>query len=227
MKIKYLKDQKQPILPLFLVMLFVTAKLICNAWFMNHVELDLGFVTLQMTQSAFSYGLVFILLDLIFIFYGRRNALYVIFLGMLMDGVYSGALYTTHLWVVPAGLSQPELATTLASHVISERTWWLFFNGIIASAITYVLELFLFALLFDKVFKKKLFLASVTSVGITLAIHNGILYSRMFKGDPDLWRIYFSNYAMDMTFVFMYAVVVSVGVWLYSRKCFRQSHLAL
>ncbi|WP_119343682.1 hypothetical protein [Facilibium subflavum] len=93
---------------------------------------------------------------------------------------------------------------------ISAKTWSLFYHGIIASAITYVCELILFAFLFERIFRKKLFLSSTLSVAITIGIHNAILYPSMFAGEPNLWQIYFSNYAVDMAFVLTYTISVSL-----------------
>jgi uncharacterized PurR-regulated membrane protein YhhQ (DUF165 family) len=213
------KFADNPILPIVLCMSFIVAKIICDPLFMNQIELNVGFMNLHITQSTMSYGLVFILVDLIFFYCGRRTAIIVLFTGILLDGLYSYAVYSVGFFPIPYGtISHSALPNVLAIHQLADATWRLWAYGIIASSVTYLLELLMFGWLIKSVFKSNFFLSSLVSVTLTMTVHNYILYSNMFKSRTEFWNIYLSNLAVDITIVLIYSSLVTLFVLLHRRS---------
>ena len=207
-------NQDIHIFPLILCMLYVTFKLLSNALFMNHISINLHFTTLHITQSAMTYGFVFIILDAIFYICGKKIAIIIIFLGMLMDALYSYGVYSTHFFTAPEGLTLHQNILTISIKQLSVPTWSLYYNGLVASIITYLAELFIFSFVINRIFKNQFFLSSILSVGITLFTHNLYLYYKMFGQYDDFHEILISNYLFDMTFIIIYSLLVSISLFL-------------
>jgi uncharacterized PurR-regulated membrane protein YhhQ (DUF165 family) len=212
------KYVESSILPLILCMSFITAKIICDPLFMNQIELNLGFMSLHVTQSTMSYGLVFILVDLIFFYCGRRIAIIVLFAGILLDGLYSCAIHSVGFFPIPySTISHATLPNVLAIHQLASPIWSLWAYGIIASSVTYLLELLVFGWLIKSVFNSNFFLSSIVSVTLTMTVHNYILYSEMFKSRAEFWNIYLSNLTVDISIVLFYSTAVTIFVMLHKK----------
>jgi len=190
-------------------MLLVTAKLMCNPLFMNRIGINLFGYDLLVTQSAFTYGLVFVMTDLCAAVFGLRQAYIIILFAMLMDGIYSFGIYSVSFFSIPSTIDPQYLDVTQAIHTLSMPTLTLFSGGAIASLITYLAEVTLFSFLFKRVFKENLFLSSTVAIASTILFHNLILYPIAINDKANLWKYFWGNFILDMAFVIVYTLICS------------------
>ena len=194
---------------IFIVMLLVTAKLMCNPLFMNRIGINLFGYDLLVTQSAFTYGLVFVMTDLCAAVFGLKQAYIVVLFATMMDGLYSFGIYSVSFFSIPASIHPQYLDVTQAIHTLAVPTFTLFSGGVIASLITYLAEVTLFSFLFKKVFKDNLFLSSTIAIASTILFHNLILYPIAMNDKANLWKYFWGNFILDMAFVIVYTLICS------------------
>ncbi|AIT09972.1 hypothetical protein LO80_08325 [Candidatus Francisella endociliophora] len=205
-----MNEQKIKSRYLLIVMLLVTAKLMCNPLFMNRIEFNFFGYDLLITQSAFTYGLVFVMTDLCAAVFGLKQAYIVILLATLMDGLYSFGVYSVSFFAMPENIGENYQAAIHAIHTLSHPTILLFTGGMIASIITYMAEVTLFSMLFKKVFKNNLFWSSVVAIATTILLHNLVLYPIAIDDKANLWKYYWGNFSLDMLFVIIYTFICNL-----------------
>lgn len=212
---------------LFILMLVLTLKLLCNILFMNSIQFDLFGYKLLIKQSACLYSLVFILFDICTIFFGIKKTYIIILFSTIMDAIYSFGVFSIYLFSVPNLVYGKDLLIIQAIHTISKPTLFLFTGGFIASLITYFIEVSLFNWLFKKIFKGVLWISSILSVGLTILIHSLILYPYQISNKKYLWDYILTGFIWDMILIILYSILVNLlikpqfGVKSYIKKGFK------
>lgn len=190
-----------------LVMLYVTVKITCNILFFNRINLSFFSHNLKITEAAFLYPLVFVLLTWIASICTRKQSFYIVILGGIMDGLFSNLVFTAHLIAIPKHLSVTEAYFTSTIHNISGEILKLYYNGVFASACSYITEVFLFIFILDKI--KTYWISSFLSISILLAVHGIICDYPMFKVYPNTWNLIISNYSINLIILLIYVFIAS------------------
>jgi len=205
-----LKKDTPLLLLLFLSMLYITLKVICNPLFFRQVEFYLEFIDYhaKLTCSAFIYSLIYVLSDMIVVISNKRFAIFIIIFGVLCDGLFTGIVHFVSTIDVPSVMSNTELIKTAAVNTLGSDMWRFFSHGLFASVAAAIAELLIFAYLYKKI--NSFFVSTVTSVVITLVTHNVILDYPMLKHEPDFWLLIMHNLAVNISIMIMYAAIVSI-----------------
>ena len=222
---QYLFNLKKDIpilLLLFLSMLYITLKVVCNPLFFRQVEFYLEFIKypIKLTCSAFVYSLIYVVIDMIVVISNKKYAIFIILFGTICDGLFSGVHYFVSTIDVPIIMSNTELIKTATINTLGSNMWSLFSHGLIASMVAAIAELLIFAYLYKKV--NSFFISTVTSVIVTLVTHNVITDYPMLKHEPDFWLLIMHNLVINISIMIIYATIVSgflmIRVRLLSRR---------
>jgi len=194
---------------LFAAMLYITCKLVCNPLFFRQIDISLLFFSgpIKLTGSAFFYPAIYILSDLITALSNRRVAIVIAMFGIFCDGFFSFCVSHVSYLVIPSVMSATELLNTNSVDLIGKPMWQLYYQGVMAATFAAVFEILMFSLLFKRI--KNFIVATVLSVVMTLVIHNLINDYQMLKHEPDVWKIIIDNWIVNVTILFVYAVIIS------------------
>lgn len=196
------------LLMVFTAMIFVSAKLLCNPLFFRQVEINFLFFTnpLKLNSSAFIYPAIYIISDAIVFFSNKKTGIAIALFGILCDGTFS---YVTNLvthFPIPHQMSVTELLNTQSINNIGGQMWKLYYYGAAASVVAAIAEILIFSALFNK--SKNFLISTVTSVVITLVVHNLITDYQILYNEPDVWRLIIDNWMVNFSILFTYGVII-------------------
>lgn len=194
---------------IMLAMLYVACKLTCNPLFFRQINIYYPIldIELKIVSSSLIFPIIYLLSDLIVLISNRKTAIFIIIIGILCDGFFSFSInYATSL-PIPDTMSQTQLSYTNAINTLGNKIWKLFAHGLLATITANIVEILLFASIFNKI--KSFFLSTVISVFIILIFHNIITDYPMLKSQDDVWSIIFSGLLVNMSIMAMYAAMLS------------------
>ena len=203
-------DKNEQIKLIAPVMLIVAVKILMNPMFMNKISIDIFGLHLLITESSFLYSLLFILLDISTVIYGTRNTYIIIVIGAIMDGMYSFGVYSTTFFGIPElYITGQELVYNKAIHSLGRTTWDLYVGGLMGSITTYFAEVSIFSYILKRIFKKSFLLSSFFSISLTILVHNAILYPYVIHDVDLMWKIYWSNFLVNLIFILVYTTILN------------------
>lgn len=193
----------------FAAMLYVTCKLVCNPLFFRQVDISFFFsaAPLKLNSSAFVYPGIYVLSDLIVVLSNRRFGILIAIFGIICDGIFSFAVSHISGLPLPSTMSKTELLSTTSVNTLGLQMWPLYYQGLIAATIAAIAEILIFSTIFKRL--DNFVIATVTSVMITLVFHNVINDYQMLKHEPDVWRLIINNWMVNITILFIYAVIIA------------------
>ncbi|MCC2625258.1 MAG: hypothetical protein K0R14_1131 [Burkholderiales bacterium] len=193
----------------FAAMLYVTCKLVCNPLFFRQVDIHFFFsnTPLKLNSAAFVYPGIYVLSDLIVVLSSRRFGILIAFFGIICDGIFSFTVSHISGLPLPSTMSKTELLSTTSVNTLGLQMWPLYYQGVIAATIAAIAEILIFSTIFKRL--DNFVIATVTSVVITLVFHNLINDYQMLKNEPDVWRLIINNWMVNITILFVYAVIIA------------------
>jgi hypothetical protein len=193
----------------FAAMLYVTCKLVCNPLFFRQVDISFFFSAspLKLNSSAFVYPGIYVLSDLIVVLSSRRFGILIAIFGIICDGIFSFTVSHISGLPLPSMMSKTELLSTTSVNTLGLQMWPLYYQGLIAATIAAIAEILIFSTIFKRL--DNFVIATVASVVITLVFHNVINDYQMLKHEPDVWRLIINNWMVNITILFVYAVIIA------------------
>lgn len=188
-------------------MLRVTVGIVCNPLYLRHVNINLAGFNFICTGAAFLYPIIYILTDAIAFISTRKIAILLVMFSTLCDGLYSLLSYAVTTLSMPLNLSDIELAHNNAINIIGAHILKLFIHGFLASVIAAIVELLIFIYFLGKL--HSFILSTMTSIIITLAVHNTITDSIMLRNGPNKWFIIVTNLGLNITIMLIYSIIIS------------------
>lgn len=202
-------DATQFMIILMVAMLYVACKLVCNPLFFRQIELSIIFLAhpLKLTGSALIYPLIYILSDLIVALTNKKTAVIIALFGIFCDGIFSFTTSYISASAIPPVMSPTELANATAVNIFGINMWAFYYHGVIAAIVAAIAEILIFATLFKRM--KNFLVSTLTSVIVTLVVHNLINDYQMLKHEPDVWSLIINNWLVNITVIFVYTLIVT------------------
>lgn len=209
----------------FLAMIYVTCKLLCNPIFFRQTEFIVPYLNYQfkITCAILVFPLTYILSDGITVITNRKIAIIIIMFGIICDGIFSCVINFISLFSLPHQMSSTELLNTQSINNIGGQMWKLYYYGVIASAVASIFEVIIFSFLYKKI--KIFFISTVISIVLIITVHNLITDYYTLSSEKDVWQIVLHNWMMNISFMLIYILLYVVAVGMYKWLKFNRTFL--
>lgn len=205
------------VLLLALAMLYVTCKLTCNPLFFRQSLFTIPFThhQIRIVSSAFVYPAIYVISDAIVAVSNRMITIFIIIIGVVCDGLFSGMTNLVTTLQMPHINSLIQQANTNAVNQLGSQFWQLYYHGVIAALTAAILEVLIFSFIFRK--SRNFFISTIASVIIVLLAHNTIADYPLLKSDPNALTIIFNGIGMNVSVMAIYAALISVVLLIVKR----------